>query len=263
MSKKPLSGRHLRQLTQESGISREVIEQRGYRTVRSLDELRELGFRPRASWRRSDKGLLIPLHLPASAPASDVPPVIYRPDVPITYSSRSGKREVMKYAHPDGARNYIDVHPSMREALQDSSVDVLITEGHKKADAATSRGLVCLGLSGVWNFVYRSRDENGRRADSELCDEWDAIPTDGRAFTIVYDSDLVSKPGVQDARWRLTRFLRERGARVFWVDLPAGQNGAKQGLDDYFVAGHTPNDLRALVQAAPTRGPRQQGRLAS
>lgn len=263
MSKKPLSGRHLRQLTQESGISREVIEQRGYRTVRSLDELRELGFRPRASWRRSDKGLLIPLHLPAGAPASVVPSVIYRPDVPITYSSRSGKNETMKYAHPDGARNYIDVHPSMRDALRDPSVGVLITEGHKKADAATSRGLPCLALSGVDNFVYRRRDENGRRADSEHCAEWDSIPLIDRKVTVVFDSDLAANSKVHGARWRLTRFLRERGARVFWVDLPAGQGGAKQGLDDYFVAGHTADDLRALAQPAPTRGPRQQGRLVS
>jgi putative DNA primase/helicase len=152
----------------------------------------------------------------------------------------------------------------MREALNDPSRGVLITEGHKKADAATSRNLLCLGLSGVWSFQYRVRDKKGRKlAESKFCDEWNLIPMDGRKVTIVFDSDLAVNPKVQGARRQLTRFLRERGARLFWVDLPAGQNGAKQGLDDYFVAGHTVADLRALATEVPTRGPEREVRRTS
>nr|WP_253942373.1 DUF3854 domain-containing protein [Nocardioides sp. zg-1230] len=154
----------------------------------------------------------------------------------------------------------------MLERLKDPGVGVLITEGHKKADAATSRGLVCLGLSGVDNFVYRPRSESGRPYSYSVpCDEWGHFPTE-RAFTIVFDSDQVTNQKVQEARQRLTGFLLRLGARVFWADLPAGQNGAKTGLDDYFVAGHTVGDLRALVRPSHRRGPQGEagsGQVAS
>jgi hypothetical protein len=232
-------------LVKESGISPEVVEQRGYRTVRDLDELREYGFSPRAFWRRSagsDKGLLIPLHLPASAPSPTPLPALYRPDMPPTDPAT---RRPIRYTSPRRARNYIDVHPAMQAKLQDPSVGVLITEGHKKADAATSRGLVCLGLSGVDNFRYRLRDEYGERGSSVPCDEWKYIPM-RRNFTIVFDSDQAVNKKVHEARGRLTRFLADHGAQVFWVNLPAGREGAKVGLDDYFAAGQTADDLRGL-----------------
>lgn len=258
---KRLAKRHWQMLVQESGILPEVVKQRGYRTIRDLDELRPYGFRPRAHWRGSETGLLIPLHLPTPAPSPTPPPAAYRPDLPIMNTNDRNPRP-QKYLHPVRSRPHIDVHPAMREKLQDPSVGVLITEGHKKADAATSRDLVCLGLSGVWNFVYRPRDENGwPYSYSVPCDEWKHIPM-RRNFTIVFDSDQASNKKVHDARNRLTRFLAERGARVFWVNLPAGQNGAKQGLDDYFVAGHTADDLRALVRPASGWGLERVGRAS-
>lgn len=254
---KRLAKRHYRMLVEESGISPEVVELRGYRTIRELEELREYGFRPRAHWRGSETGLLIPLHLPV-APSQHPQPAIYRPDVPITDPETP---RLLRYLAPRRARNYIDVHPAMRGKLQDPSIGVLITEGHKKADAATSRGLVCLGLSGVDNFRYRLRDEDGKPGSSVPCDEWRHIPMK-RKFTVVFDSDQASNKKVHEARDRLTRFLAARGADVFWVDLPAGQNGAKQGLDDYFAAGHTADDLRALVRPAFGWGPERVGRAS-
>ncbi|WP_418058474.1 DUF3854 domain-containing protein [Pimelobacter simplex] len=258
---KSLAERHWRMLVEESGISPKVVKQRGYRTVRDLEELRAYGFKPRAFWRGSETGLLIPLHLPTSAPAPSPGPAIFRPDVPLI-DPNDRKQRPLRYLAPRHARNYVDVHPAMRKKLQDPGVGVLITEGHKKADAATSRDLVCLGLSGVDNFVYRPRGEDGRPFSYSVpCDEWTHIPM-RRCFTILFDSDQATNQKVHEARHRLTRFLTERGARVFWVNLPAGQNGAKQGLDDYFAAGHTVADLRALVRPASRRGPERLGRAS-
>ena len=46
----------------------------------------------------------------------------------------------------------------------------------------------------------------------------------------------------------MTAFLKNRGAHVTAVYLPHGEHG-KQGVDDFFAAGHTAADLEALVEA--------------
>lgn len=249
---KKLSKRHFRQLHEESGIATEVIEARGYRTIRSIQDLREYGYRPRVHM--TTPGLLIPLHLPGGPLVTRrLPhgPVTFRPDSPWVDPNHPKGRPT-KYAAPVRTRPYIDVHPLMRAALSDTDKAAFIVEGHKKADAATSHGLLTLGLSGVDNFMYKPRDERGNViGSSRPCEEWNDIPMD-RDFVIVFDSDLASNPRVFEARRRLTRFLYLRGGRrVFWVNLPAAADVAKTGLDDWFVAGGTIADLRALLAEAP------------
>lgn len=60
---------------------------------------------------------------------------------------------------------------------------------------------------------------------------------------IVFDSDVIIKPQVHKALSRLKDFLESRGAEVRIVYLPHGEGGKKQGVDDYFVAGHGVDDL--------------------
>jgi hypothetical protein len=67
------------------------------------------------------------------------------------------------------------------------------------------------------------------------------------------------EPAVKKALERLAEFLQRNGAIVNSVYLPATENGAKVGLDDYLLK-HTVEDLQALIQlprptpkAAPAR----------
>ncbi len=61
---------------------------------------------------------------------------------------------------------------------------------------------------------------------------------------------MTAKTEVRNALDRLAGFLTARGAQVEYAHLPDPGDG-KTGLDDYLAAGHTVDELWALV--APTR----------
>jgi hypothetical protein len=79
--------------------------------------------------------------------------------------------------------------------------------------------------------------------------DFEYIAFNGRDVRLVFDSDLLTLPGVRTALERLTEHLRRKGAAVRAVYLPPGPAGAKQGVDEYLVAGHTLADLEALIEA--------------
>ena len=80
-----LSENHLKILSDESGISEQMIRERGYRTITSEGDLVQFGFSPA---QRRVPGLLIPLYTTDGKIGLHV----YRPDNPRTYENRS-KRE--------------------------------------------------------------------------------------------------------------------------------------------------------------------------
>ena len=137
---------HKKMLVEESGISLEVVQKRGYRTVETKAELKRLGF---SEAQCGVPGLLIPIW----GPLGEIVLYQYRPDIP---RIREGKP--VKYEAPSGSRMVLDVHPSMRDKLGDPSVPLWITEGIKKGDALASRGLCAVTLLGVWNW----RGTNGQ-----------------------------------------------------------------------------------------------------
>jgi hypothetical protein len=112
-----------------------------------------------------------------------------------------------------------------------------VTEGEKKVDSGVSRGLVMVGLSGVWN---------GQK-DNELIPDWSLLPLEGERYSITFDSDIASNPNVQMAADRQARLLREQGAEVFITPLPPAPDGSKQGLDDFFANGGTVQQLELLT----------------
>jgi hypothetical protein len=214
-------------LLEESGIEPEVVEARGYRTVEKKVELERLGF-GRAQC--SVPALLIPVY----SPRGEISTYQIRPDEPrINQESKP-----VKYETPSGSRMTIDVHPSMREKLGDPSVPLWITEGIKKGDSLTSCGLCTVTLLGVWN--WRGKNEHGGKT---ALPEWEDVALNGRRVYVVFDSDVIIKPQVHKALSRLKDFLESRGAEVRIVYLPHGEGGKKQGIDDYFVAGHGVDDL--------------------
>src|SRR5262249_49947749 len=124
--------------------------------------------------------------------------------------------------------------------LGDPKRPLFITEGARKADSAVSRGLCCVELFGVWNW-RGTNDDGGKTA----LEDWELVALNGRDVNIVFDSDVVQNLNVSRSLQRFKGFLELRGAKVKIIYLPSGEGGVKVGLDDYFAAGHTVDDLLA------------------
>jgi hypothetical protein len=222
--------RHFESLRAGSGLSVEIIRERGYRSVLSRKELASLGFTP--SQQRSP-GLLVPVW----APDGSNPFNCYRPDKP--RQTREGKP--MKYEFPTGMSMRLDVPPRCRAALADPTIPIWVTEGCKKGDALAMHGLTAVVLLGVWNF--KGKNQFG---GVTLLADFDLIAWNGRTVNVVFDSDIRTKPPVRKALERMTEHLQRKGATVNPVYLPAGQGGIKVGVDDYLLD-HTVAQLQALV----------------
>lgn len=236
-----LSQEHLRMLTEESGISKDVVVDTGYETVRESRRLMDLGF---AVQQARVPGLLVPLLGLDGRPVS----YQYRPDNPRV---REGK--VVKYETPQGSINHLHIPKSVLDKVLDANERILITEGVKKADAAASRGYACIALIGVWN--WRTRD--GERGSVPIA-ELDDLPWRGREVYVVFDSDAASKEGVRSAEAALAEELRGRGADVRICRLAPGEAG-KRGLDDFLVGG---GEMESLLRDARVASATKKGRGA-
>jgi hypothetical protein len=174
-----------------------------------------------------------------------------KPDRPRTFDGKS-----VKYESAKGLPNLPHFPPGIAAALADPSQMLFITEGEKKAAAATQAGFPCIGLVGVYGWQL---PKSKPRA---LLPELAGIAWTGRPVRIVFDSDATSKPEVLWGEWHLFGVLGKDGAAVKIIRLPegpAGQEGkpAKVGLDDYLVA-NGPEAFTKLAEQAiePTKPPK-------
>jgi hypothetical protein len=231
MTRKVLATHHETMLREESGITQEVIDTRGCRTVKTKAELETLGF---SNSQRNVPRILIPVY----SPTGEIATYQFRPDEPRI--DKDGKP--VKYETPSGTRMVLDIHPFAREMLGNPSIPLFITEGLKKSDALVSRGLCAVTLLGVWSW-------RGRNGDGGLTalTEWEYIGLNGREVYLVFDSDIMLKLGVYRAMVRLKAFLEGRGADVRIIYLPPGKGAKKQGVDDFFVAGNTEDGLLSFA----------------
>jgi hypothetical protein len=147
----------------------------------------------------------------------------------------------VKYETPVGQRNGIDVPPGVGPLLDDPAIQLWVTEGAKKADAAAVRGLACVSLPGVWS--WRGTNSNGGKT---AVADWHDIALNGRKVVLAFDSDVVTKKAVAHALGELARYLESKGAAVAYCHLPHGEDG-KTGLDDFLVE-HEVEDLHRLVR---------------
>jgi putative DNA primase/helicase len=179
-----------------------------------------------------------------------------KPDRPRA-SKKGGK--TVKYESPVGKSNRAYFPPGTVAVLADPTAPLVVTEGEKKSLKAAQEGFPCVGLVGVYGFhKRRPKGEDGKpKGPRVLIDDLAAVAWGGRTVFVCYDSDLADKPEVAAAEWCLAEVLRERGAVVKVVRLPAGPRGEKQGLDDYLVA-HGADAFRRLLKAA--RAPRKPRR---
>jgi len=214
-----------------SGITPEHARARGYVSVDTKKRVRELGVTP--------SGCTVPgLLVPQRAADGSIWGYQYRPDNPRVLSGKP-----VKYETPTGQRNGIDVPPGVGPLLADPSVPLWVTEGVKKADAGALAGLACVALPGVWSWRGKDSSTGGKVA----IPDWHDVALNDRRVILAFDSDVATKPAVRRALSELAGYLRIKGARVEFCHLPDDEPG-KTGLDDYLVAGHTADDLLALVR---------------
>jgi putative DNA primase/helicase len=176
-----------------------------------------------------------------------------KPDRP-----RSIGGKPVKYESPKGQPNQVYLPPGVVDVLPDPARELLITEGEKKSLSATQAGFPCIGLVGVYGFAPKGK--------MTLCAELERVAWRGRPVYIVFDSDIGSKPDVQEAEGRLAAHLTSRGARVRVVRLPDGEPGpdgkpVKVGLDDFIVqqGQNALRALRSLLNAAIEPSPPEPG----
>jgi len=248
-----LDGQHYRMLSVESGISDHVIQERGYRTIRLMPELRELGFSAEQS---RVPGLLLPVHCTDGSNGlyvyrPDEPRVIYDKSKPRDQATGQYKYKVVKYEMPRGAGVRLDCPISCRSKLADPRVRLFITEGQKKGDALASREACAVALLGVWNWKGR----NSLNGITFLAD-WQFVTLPGREVVLVFDSDVMTKPQVKQALDLLVEILQRKGAHCSVVHLPMN-GGDKVGVDD-FLLDHSLEDLFGLIE-----GPRYKPSAAA
>ena len=226
-----LAPHHQEMLSKDSGISDDVITARGYKTVETRKELRELGFGEAQS--KCAPALVIPIWDVRGEKAFH----IMRPDNP-----RTLKTKPTKYENPAGAKIVLDVHPHSKPNLGNPEIPLYITEGSKKVDALVSRGCCAIGVMGVWGW----RCTNGAGGKTALPD-WESIALNDRKVYLVFDSDAMEKKEVHLALVRLKAFLESRDTKVMVVYLPQLDGLDKVGVDDFFVRGHTVDDIKNLA----------------
>ena len=226
-----LSPDHLQQLTDGSGIAREVIDERGYRTCTGYSELKSLAIPLRRD--TDTHGLLIPLYTTEGKGAQtyiakedrSVPLMVYRPDTP----EIDAEGRERKYLYPGGQRTRLDCHPRCFPMLSDPTKPLWITEGQKKGDSLVTRGQCSLALLGVWN--WRGRNDKG---GTMALPDWQSVALNNRDIRIVFDSDVVEKPQVRQALEALAQFLSAKQATVHVAYLPSAV-GAMVGVDDFLL----------------------------
>jgi hypothetical protein len=159
-------------------------------------------------------------------------------DQPLDFKALAGKSR--RYTQPRGSSPQIYFPPlaPWHDIATVLTIDILVTEGEKKAASACKFGFPTLGLGGVWNF--RSAKEK-----QTLIPQFSEITWVDRKVIIAYDSDTIRKPSVMQAENALAAELIKLGAKVFILRLPE-KDGGKVGLDDYLVA-HGADGLNSLM----------------
>ncbi len=220
-----LSDKHRRQLQEESAIAPEIVAERGYYTARRRPEVPGAF----AEYQRR-LGLVVPMF----SPDGERTGYQLRPD--------KARRGGPKYETPAGSEVLVDAHPRMINEVRSGTGDLWITEGVKKADALTSRGLPTLALAGVWMWCVP------KVKPYRLKPCFDHVRLRGRTVYVVFDSDALTKPEVQQALEALVRALEARGAEILVVYLEDAPDGSKVGADDFLAGGGTVNELKMLAR---------------
>lgn len=141
-------------------------------------------------------------------------------------------KKPQRYAQAPGSLNSVYMPPLLdvpwSKILQAPENFLIVTEGEFKAAASCKAGYPTIGLGGV--DVWRSN-----KRGLPLLPELQKIAWREREVYVIFDSDAVDNPDVIRAQASLVRMLTELGAMPYVVELPPGDEGAKNGLDDFLL----------------------------
>jgi hypothetical protein len=122
-----------------------------------------------------------------------------------------------------------------------TGLDIIFTEGEKKAARACVAGYNCISIGGVW--AWRSAKKG-----KVVIDDFEAFQWSGRKVYLCFDSDMYSNPMVVQALYALSMELLQLGAHVFTIQLePDKHIGEKVGMDDFMEA-HGNGAFRKLLE---------------
>src|SRR5262249_30022845 len=147
---------------------------------------------------------------------------------------KKGRERGRKYEQPKGVGLEVYVPLAAWPRIDNQAEPLLITEGEKKAAAATQAGFACVGLTGVecWS-KRRPKGADGKAIGRrELLPSLAALPLQGREVLIVFDGDAAEATvrNVRRAEQALAGALQREGAKVKLVRLPT-KGEEKVGLD--------------------------------
>lgn len=141
--------------------------------------------------------------------------------------------------------------------LDDPTVPKLITEGEKKALAASSIGLPCVSISGVDCWGPRKEGSLPKKPHDLI----ERLAKSGSELFLFLDSDQATNSHVSRAQAVFCDALTRLGARVYIARLPheGGVDGNKLGLDDFIGGGaagfHPREAVEELMAEARAAGP--------
>lgn len=221
------------QILKDSAITPDVAARRGYATITAKAKIKRLGF--------SERQCRTPcLLIPVWGTSGEIVNYQIRPNNPYI-QKRAGKRDkAIKYETVSDHGLCLDIpnDPRVRESLRADGPPIFITEGARKVDSGISHGILTIGVLGVYG--WRGRNELGGLT---ALPDWESIHLKSRVVYLAFDSDARENDNVCNALKRLKRFLESKGADVKVIWMPPASDGSKVGLDDFFAADHSVDEL--------------------
>jgi hypothetical protein len=131
---------------------------------------------------------------------------------PTEFSGENGEVTVAKYLSPLNGGQHAYILPEVHQALQQPSTQVVMTEGEKKAVAATDAGIPMIGLVGNWGFWDRTT--------RDVLPELQAYFVKGRVVVVVWDSDAATNYDFVRATDALNNICKRRECKLRVKILP-------------------------------------------
>lgn len=127
-----------------------------------------------------------------------------KPTRPRTERRKDGTTRLIKYENPIDSPLRLYIPPGTRDAVNDPTADLLLTEGEKKALSADAHGFPCVGISGV---------DAWRAKGGGLIPDLDELSWAGRRVFICFDCpDVFTNPNVMRAERQLAEALNRKEA---------------------------------------------------
>jgi Family of unknown function (DUF5906)/Domain of unknown function (DUF3854) len=169
----------------------------------------------------------------------------YLEDTRSPLEQRTDKKP-LRYVQPGDTVSEVYLPPlaDWKAVAEDTSVELVITEGELKAACCTKHGPPCIGLGGVYTF-------RSMKKGLPLLPVFREFKWNNRGVVVAYDSDAGTNPLVVQARNELCRVLLSLGALPRVATLPPAEGGGKQGLDDLALAEGFAAVEAVLAEAEP------------